>query len=50
MSNSKLAQAIKADTAGIGKIDQRVTAVSQSLERLHIEDDGMYSFNTSSSK
>ncbi|KAI4235910.1 MAG: hypothetical protein LQ349_002852 [Xanthoria aureola] len=35
----KVAQAIKADTAGIGKIDQRVTAVSQSLERLHIEDD-----------
>ncbi|CAL8585027.1 hypothetical protein XPA_010607 [Xanthoria parietina] len=39
MSNSKFAQAIKADTAGIGKIDQRVTAVSQSLERLHTEDD-----------
>lgn len=50
MSNSKLAQAIKADTAGIGKIDQRVTAVSQSLERLHTEDDGMCSFNTLSSK
>ncbi|KAI4264197.1 MAG: hypothetical protein L6R42_000683 [Xanthoria sp. 1 TBL-2021] len=35
----KLAQAIKADTAGISNIDERVTAVSQSLERLHTEDD-----------
>ncbi|KAL8670031.1 MAG: hypothetical protein Q9168_005406 [Polycauliona sp. 1 TL-2023] len=35
----KLAQAIKADTAGIGNVDLQVTAVSQSLELLHVKED-----------
>ncbi|KAL9036456.1 MAG: hypothetical protein Q9180_004290, partial [Flavoplaca navasiana] len=37
-SYSKLAQAIKADTAAIGGIDQRVATISQRLENLHSQE------------
>lgn len=36
-SHSKLAQAIKADTAAIGHINQGVITVSESVERLHTQ-------------
>ncbi|KAL9039167.1 MAG: hypothetical protein Q9180_002691 [Flavoplaca navasiana] len=39
MSYSKLAQAIKADTAAIGCINRGVITVSESLERLHTQED-----------
>ncbi|KAL8841013.1 MAG: hypothetical protein Q9176_003585 [Flavoplaca citrina] len=42
MSYSKLAQAIKADTAAIGHINKEVITVSESLERLHTQEDSKH--------
>ncbi|KAL9022895.1 MAG: hypothetical protein Q9180_008507 [Flavoplaca navasiana] len=46
----KLAQAIKADTAAMGGIDQRVATISQRLENLHSQENCESSFRGSDFK